>query len=414
MEIIDMNVNTRSKVEFRVFELFEPRPGVRPATLISVPASGIEALKDRDIVFTPTIDMIDQDSTRKGPTNDFLRRGYQRPPEAQRIRKIAQYYSRTDLLGFTTPLIAAVRRGLDHKALADVIERGLDGNLEFHNELAWALAVIDGQHRLEGAISALGQDPPKDANILILCVHDLDYEQETDVFNVINTTPKRLPKALTEWNKYGITESGARDQNQLIRELVVNLAIDEDSVWEGMINLTGTGREPGKPVTLEGIRRSTENMFRSGTLRYTDAETQLKMAKDFWRAVSETFPEAWEDKQRRVQLDDGTFAMTGDKATIDGKSRKIPAVQYRLKDLVGVASLAKIGGEILAEAQGNSDPDAYVREEVEKLSDVNWIKTPENKWAGGQAGFAGQKGMYEALAFLRAHGVAPWDVDDEG
>jgi len=395
-----------------MFELFEPRPGVRAATLISVPASGIETLKDREIIFTPTIDMIDQDSTRKGPTNDFTRRGYQRPPEAQRIRKIAQYYSGTDLLGFTTPLIAAVRRGLDHKALVDVIERGLDGSLEFDNELHWVLAVIDGQHRFEGAISALGQDPPRDTNILVLCVHDLDYEEETEVFNVINTTPKRLPKALTEWNKYGITETGARDQGQMIRELVVNLAIDEDSVWEGMINLTGTGREPGKPVTLEGIRRSTENMFRSGTLRYTDAAMQLKMAKNFWLAVSETWPEAWEDRQRRVQLDDGTWAMTGEKATVDGKFRKIPPVQYRLKDLVGVASLAKIGGEILAEAQGNSDPDAYVRAEVGKLSEVDWIKTPENLWAGGQAGFAGQKGLYEALAFLRAHGIAPWDVED--
>ena len=97
--------------------------------------------------------------------------------------------------------------------------------------------------------------------------------------------------------------------------------------------------------------------------------------------------------------------------TVGGKKRKLPAVQYRLKDLVGVASLSKIGGEILAEAQGNADPDGYVRQQVEKLSDVNWVKSPDNKWAGGQAGFAGQKGLYEALAFLRANGVAPWDMD---
>jgi len=411
MQSDDMYVSTKSKIDLRAFELSKSGGGTMAATLVSLPASGVEALKDREIIFTPTIDVIDDDSTRKGPTAEFRRRGYQRPPEPPRIRKIAQHYASEDLLGFTTPLIAAVRKGLDHEQLVEILEQGLDGNLEFNNNLNGALAVIDWQHRLEGAIGALGQDPPKDPVVLILCVHDLDYEEETQLFDVINTTPKRLPKALTEWNKHGITQSGAKDQNQLIRQLVVSLAVDKDPVWEGKINLTGTGRKPGKPVTLEGIRRSTENMFRSGTLRYTYSDAQLMMAKNFWRVVSEVFPEAWTEEQRKTQLDDGSWANTGDTVTVGGKKRKLPAVQYRLKDLVGVASLSKIGGEILAEAQGNADPDGYVRQQVEKLSDVNWVKSPDNKWAGGQAGFAGQKGLYEALAFLRANGVAPWDMD---
>ena len=229
---------------------------------------------------------------------------------------------------------------------------------------------------------------------------------------VINLSAKRLPKALTEWNKYGITEVGSGDPSQAIRELVVKLALDDDSVWKDRINLTGTGREPGKPVTLEGIRRSTENMFRAGSLRYLGLDRQLKMAKSFWQTVTEVFPEAWEDRQKDIQLDDGTWVKTGSTVEVNGRSMKIPALQYRLKDLVGVAAISKLGGEILVEAQGSPDPEDYVRREVEKLEDVNWEKTSENMWTNGQAGFAGQKGLYEALAFLRAHGRAPWEDEN--
>jgi DGQHR domain-containing protein len=288
----------------------------------------------------------------------------------------------------------------------------VDGTRAEAEQYERAVAIIDGQHRFRGLIEEYERDSSLDTDVVILCVHNLSYEEETVVFDVINTTPKRLPKALTEWNKYGITDSKSSDAAQEIRQIAVALGTESDSVWNGRVNLTGTGRDPSKKVTLEGLRRSTENMFK-GSPAHLPYREKLELAKLYWKSVSETFPEAWSDQQKKIQIDDGRWVESGSTVKIDGKNRKIVAVAYRLTDLVGVASLAKIAGEILTESRGNLDPKSYIRVEVEKLSEVDWEKRPDNDWTNGQAGFAGQKGTYDALAFLRANGRAPWEDESE-
>ena len=305
-----------------------------------------------------------------------------------------------------------MRRGLDHYALIDALKESVAGTRSDAAQFERSVAVIDGQHRLRGVIEEYGRDSSLETDLLILCVHNLSYEEETAVFDVINTTPKRLPKALTEWNKFGITDTKSSSAEQEIRQIAVALGTDSDSVWNGRVNLTGTGRDPSKKVTLEGLRRSTENMFK-GSSAYMSYREKLELAKLFWQNVADIFPEAWNDQQRRVQLDDDRWVETGSTVKIDGKNRKIAAVTYRLTDLVGVASLAKISGDIITESRGNINPKAYIKAEVYKLHEVDWEKRPDNDWTNGQAGFAGQKGTYEALAFLRANGRAPWQDSSE-
>jgi len=382
----------------------------KAATFIALSASDAVRLQELGVAFVPTINTIDDDSTRKGPSAEFSRRGYQRPPETSRVRAIAKFYRGENVLGFSTPIIIAVRKGIDSKNTLSLIERCLAGDPQAIEQSFHLLAIIDGQHRFEGAAEALRQDPDTHLIVVLLCIHGMSYEEETNVFNVINTTPKRLPKALTEWNKFGITDADSRNHEQEVRQIAVRLATDEDSVWRNQINLTGTGREPGKSVTLEGMRRSTENMLRTGKLRYLRFDHQLELVKSFWAAVADVFHVAWVDTQEVVELPDGSEAMSGSEVEVDGQKVKVPRVDYRLKDLVGVASLAKLGGDILAEALGNSDAESYVQKEVAKLADVDWRKDGDNPWTSGHAGFAGQKGLYEALAYLRANGVAPWDA----
>ena len=129
--------------------------------------------------------------------------------------------------------------------------------------------------------------------------------------------------------------------------------------------MTGV-RDPEKPVTYEGLRRSTSNMFpptllsRLGRL---DADLPLKLAKRYWFLVSEACSSAW----------------NGDPATreeIDADTRKAHYVdiEYRIKDLVGVASLAKLSRDILTshlESQQGSDKAAEL---TMRLSDVDWEK----------------------------------------
>lgn len=387
--------------------------GSKTGTFLCLDVHVTARLRDNGILFTPTIDVEDDESTRNGPL-EFKRRGYQRPPDPARVKKISLYYRKEDILKFTTPIIVAVRKGFSSSGLLALIDKAISGDESAIQALQNALAVIDGQHRLEGAIMAARVAREKgeafELDLLFLLVHGLDYKEETTLFNIINTTPKRLPKALVEWNRYGITEDGSATRDQDIRQIAVMLATDKTSVWHDQVNLTGTGREPGRPVTLEGLRRSTDNMLKAGGLRHMKLDRQYELVKAYWAAVADTFSTAWNDEQPDVRQADGSYAQAGTEVDVDGELVKIPrAVDYRIKDLVGVASLAKLGGDILAEALGNPNPEEHIRAEVQKIDDVDWRKIDENPWTSGQAGFAGQKGLYEALSFLRANGIEPWN-----
>ena len=162
--------------------------------------------------------------------------------------------------------------------------------------------------------------------------------------------------------------------------------------------MTGA-RDKDRPVTYEGLRRSTGNMFPADfhrRLERMEPSLPLTFAKRYWKAVSEACPNAWEGvPAERIEVDDM------------GMEHAIK-IHYRLKDLVGVASLAKLGKDIL-EAQVISRDEDTLEALVGRLSEVDWEKRKDNPWMRSQAGFAGQKGMYSMLYDLVFSGIRPDD-----
>jgi hypothetical protein len=183
-------------------------------------------------------------------------------------------------------------------------------------------------------------------------------------------------------------EAGEQTHAQVIRETAFALAQDGDSPWHGMVNMTGA-RDPEKPVTYEGLRRATGGMLPEKLVpRLENRGFNLdKVAKKYWELVSRACAPAWQDRPRVV---------TGE----DGESVE-EAVKYRLKDLAGVASVSKVGNDILGSAldQSKTDEDFWsaVASLVSKLGQVDWEKRPGNPWTSAGAGFAGQTGLYKML-----------------
>tara|TARA_B100000686_G_scaffold72697_1_gene78388 strand:- start:593 stop:1348 length:756 start_codon:yes stop_codon:yes gene_type:complete len=230
----------------------------------------------------------------------------------------------------------------------------------------------------------------------------LKYIDEAELFNTINVTQRKLPKALIETTKGDITENDQTSYAQQIRRITFGLCRDTDSVWgpvDGVeqINMTGV-RDPNRTVTYEGLRRSTSNMFPKELLeRLTaiDESLPMKYAKKYWRLVSETCLEGWSGKpDERIELDPET-----------GEQVPVP-IKYRLKDLVGVASLAKLGKDIIASHVDSGQKDK-IDDLFGRLVDVNWEKNPENVWMSSQAGFAGQKDLYTMLYRLVYNEIKP-------
>jgi DGQHR domain-containing protein len=254
------------------------------------------------------------------------------------------------------------------------------------------LSVIDGQHRFRGLVHAWESDSDFLPSIPVMLYFGLSFVDEAELFNTINVTQRKLPKALIETTKGDITEAGIDKYAQRIRRISFALCRDADSVWGpingvSQINMTGL-RDPDRSVTYEGLRRSTANMFPVellDRLEALDSDLPVKLAKRYWRRVSEACREAWRgEPSSRVVKDELT-----------GEERTVP-IRYRIKDLVGVAALAKLGKDIIT-SQIEVGQSNRLEDLVDKLVPVDWEKREGNPWMQSQAGFAGQKDLYRIL-----------------
>jgi hypothetical protein len=102
----------------------------------------------------------------------------------------------------------------------------------------------------------------------------------------------------------------------------------------------------------------------------------------------------------------------------DGESVE-EEVKYRLKDLAGVASVSRLGADIIGTAldQSKTDEDFWsaVASLVSKLGQIDWEKRAGNPWTSAGAGFAGMTGLYKMLYDLvyldQAPGVSANDAE---
>lgn len=329
-----------------------------------------------------------EDTDPESPAQDH--HGYQRQPMKDRIPKIRDYYLKREPATRTTPIILSVRvkgeaaidRFLELFAAGDVDRM----EQEFDNPV---LSVVDGQHRYLGLVQAWEKDSSFCPLVPVSLYFGLDFNQEATFFDVINTEQKKLPKALIEITKADAVELGFTTHAQRIRLIATMLARHEDSVWHGQVNLTGA-RDPNKPVTFEGLRRSSASMFPSELLGRLEAAGKDvdDVARMYWRAVAEACEEAWTGATRTRINEDGEEVEY--------------APKYRIKELVGVASLARLGKDIITSSLEHPNFEERLRTLVSALRQVDWEKVnldhnERNPWMASQAGFAGQSDLYKIL-----------------
>jgi DGQHR domain-containing protein len=322
--------------------------------------------------------------------------GYQRDPMDPRLPGIARYFLEGDNQYLITPIVVSVRLE-DEDDIEEFIELFNAGNIEAIHE-RWhrgVVSVVDGQHRYLGLVRAHTEHLEFNPVVPVMLYFGLDYSQEATLFDIINSTQRKLPKALIEVTKGDITEADARTHDQAIRNITFALARDKDSVWFEDVNMTGA-RQPDKPVTYEGLRRSTANMFSPEVLsRVIDKGLNPEtVAKQYWKLVAGACPEAWTERPEE-EVDPGT-----------GEIVEVP-VAYRLKELVGVAAVSKLGKDILTSSLEAPRFSERLSDLVSLLSEVNWAKKEGNPWMASQAGFAGQKDLYTMLYALVYLGKKP-------
>src|SRR4030095_6427028 len=354
-----------------------------------------------ELAFISTYNTVDEQSSSP------RQHGYQRDPLEARFPSIGRYYSQEDdgnkhtHAHLITPIIASVRVYSEkNKARFNYLFNKGDIS-KIHEEFGPSVvSIVDGQHRTGGLYWAWQNKCNFNPDVPGMLYYGLRYADEGTLCDDINTNQRKLPKALIEATKVHM-EAGEPTHQQTIREVAFALAQDGDSPWYGKVNMTGA-RDPEKPVTYEGLRRATGNMLHEKLVgRLLNRDLVLDTgAKKYWELVSRSCAPAWQDRQRFVKGEDGELHEE--------------TVKYRLKDLAGVASVSRLGADILTSALEQSKTEEYfyssMASNVSKLGQVDWEKRPGNPWTSAGAGFAGQTGLYKMLFELvyldRAPGVS--------
>lgn len=314
--------------------------------------------------------------------------GYQREPMEERFPGIARYYADNDNRFHIPPLVASVRV-YDQKSRTRFNTLFNAGNInKIHQEFGKdVFSIVDGQHRIGGLFHAWNKFEDFNADVPVTMYYGLTYVQEAKLFDDINVNQRKLPKALIEATKVHMDTDGG-SHAQTIRLIAMSLAEDGDSVWREQINMTGAPKAP-EPVSYETLRRSTGDMFPVRVLERVEQRgfAPEKVAKKYWELVSKACTPAWLETPRFVENDEGE--------TVE------EAVKYRLKDTVGVASVSRLGQDIIITAldrtKTNDEFYEVMSELVSKLGAVNWEKSRNNPFTSTSAGFGGQRQTYSIL-----------------
>ena len=315
--------------------------------------------------------------------------GYQREPMEERFPGIGRYYS-TEGKGHLIPaLIVNVRTYTpEHQARFNTLFNKGD-IATIHKEFGKdVFSIVDGQHRAGGLYWAWGDKRGFNPDVPVTMYYGLRYTEEANLFDDVNTNQRRLPKALIESTRLHL-EAGEKTHQQEVREIAFALSQDGDSVWHGLVNMTGGKLKDKLPVTFEGMRRSVGNMMHEkvlGRLRQRGLEPDA-VAKKYWEIVSRACSTAWNDQPRFVEDESGE--------TVEEK------VNYQIKNLAGVGALSRLGADIIGTALDKSKIHeefwSVVADLVSKLGAVDWTKEKGNPWTSSGAGFAGASGLYKIL-----------------
>lgn len=320
------------------------------------------------------------------------KRGYQREPMIARFPGIGRYYARGHNRHLIPPLVASARiyNPTDQVEFNKLFAKGDMAGI--HKKFGKSVfSIVDGQHREGGLFWAWTNLDDFNADVPVIIFYGLHYSEEAQLFDDVNTSQRKLPKALIEATKVHM-EAGNKSHEQYIREVAAALAEDGDSVWRGLINMTGGAEEKDRPLSYEGIRRSTSHMLPVKLVsRIQDRKLRAdKVAKKYWEMVSTACAPAWEGHGKEAIDEEGYIG--------------VEEIKYKIHDLAGTASLGMLGQDIISTSleKGQDEEDFWsaMADLVSRLGAVDWEKRKDNPWVGTGAGFAGAGDLYDLLYAL--------------
>lgn len=163
--------------------------------------------------------------------------------------------------------------------------------------VARSAQLIDGQHRVEGLRSAMENDDSiEKLEIPVAIYQNLSTSECANIFLSINTEQKPVPRSLV-YDLYGIADAELVDAAAVrARDIAIALNEDDDSPYAGTIKFPGSARSRGG-IALSTVVSALKSLVEAkGDFEQRsifDLETQKKIVKNFFCALSQAYGDRW-------------------------------------------------------------------------------------------------------------------------
>lgn len=229
----------------------------------------IKSDRIKSVTFVPVI----ENSSRTTPLNEIVEDGYQRPGSLSRMKAFAKFLK--DNPDSVVPPVLLSGRGnwRFHPSEND----GDSGFISIQDKAA----VIDGQHRVGGFVH-LYESEGDVRDISFILLPDLNTEDETREFVVVNNSQKGVPRPLTAYLEDSEDAQVAWGLNE-----------ESDSPFKGMI--TRTTMDRSKLFALHSVAKQVKRLFSLGDVQDLDVDQKVEFMSRFWTIIADQLEEQWSD-----------------------------------------------------------------------------------------------------------------------
>jgi len=239
--------------------------------------------------------------------------GYQRPITQRRLMKAVKYLLYEDGI-FPTSILVNVRGKVDFRPACSLDGFGELGVLTIPEE-SLPLWIIDGQHRVYAIFLAMKEDPQFEDFAIPVSILTFDNRyQEMKQFYIVNNRQKAVSTGLAQQHlrqmisKEGIDEVLSHEIRKKViaaevLPIVDILRTEESSPWYGKVWMPSSAtKSKNWIISQTSLADSLGMMMRKFTEKECneikkDIKTYALHLINYWNALKEIFPEAFESPQ---------------------------------------------------------------------------------------------------------------------
>lgn len=279
-----------------------------------------------DIAKVSKADVFDEEKNRKGT---------QRGLKVQHA-KSAYEYVKNNSFSFWPEVVLCCRKpdvilfeSKNQETAAGLLHVDLRKIEQINKRNSIAISRVDGNHRLHFAKGDYEDFPPIEKNASFCMLVNLSIEQEVQLFRDINNNLERMPTSHLDYITVKLTPEEELKKNNPSLYIAQKLDEDKESPFYQRISKTGKKNEirdmPLRSVN-SGVQYLRSNTKELKTLSGSDADIEYVLIRNYFLALKQWQPEAWEEPKKYLLLRGAGFwgacflgGVIIDRCLLDGK-----------------------------------------------------------------------------------------------